>query len=172
MHLRPAEDRDLPALLAIHNHAVRELTAAWTTIEDTLDDRRLWLEGRRADGLPVLVAVDEADQVLGYGTYGAFRARPGYRLTAEHSVYVATQAQGRGIGKTLMLALIDRARAEGYHVLVGAVDSSNEASLALHASLGFDVSCRLPQVGHKFGRWLDLVLASLVLDDRELPPAA
>ena len=171
MLLRAATDDDLPALLDLHNNAVRELRAIWTDRLDTLEDRRNWLEGRRAAGLPVIVAVDEHGGLIGYSSYGPFRAKEGYRLTMEHSIYVNQTAQGKGIGKALLADLIERAKAAGVHVLVGAVDADNAASLALHARFGFTETGRLPQVGFKFGEWLDLVFMTLILDTAPAPAA-
>ncbi|WP_417688126.1 GNAT family N-acetyltransferase [Roseibium sp.] len=171
MKLRTAATKDLPALLQIHNHAVRNLTAAWTEQEETVEERAIWLEGRGRDGFPVIVAVDDEDDVLGFGSFGPFRARPGYRKTVEHSIYVRSGAQGVGTGAALMQKLIELARADGYHVMVGAVDAENETSLKFHRKLGFDVSCKLPQVGTKFGRWLDLYMVTLVLNDDPAPPS-
>ena len=172
MQIRPARETDLPFLLAIHNDAVDTLTAAWTTKRDTMADRAAWLAARDAQRLPVIVAEREDGRVVGYGTFGPFRPREGYRLTAEHSVYVEASAQRQGIGRRLVDALIERAGTDGYHVLVGALDADNAASIALHQACGFEIAGRLPQVGHKFGRWLDLVFVSRVLDDRADPPTA
>lgn len=170
MHIRNATEEDLPGVLEIHNHAVRTLTAAWTTQEDSLEDRMAWLTSRQNDGYPVFVAVADDGEVLAFGTYGSFRARSGYRLTVEHSIYVKDGAKGKGLGRRLIERLIAQARADGYHAMVGAVDGQNEASLAFHKKLGFQASCLMPQVGMKFGRWLDLYLVTLLLDDRPVPP--
>ncbi|MBO6511485.1 MAG: N-acetyltransferase [Roseibium sp.] len=164
MLVRDAEPKDIPAILALYNHAVRETTAAWTTQEETLDARLTWYEGRMKQGLPVIVAADEEDQVAGFASYGPFRAKEGYRYTAEHTVYVDPARQRQGIGRTLMTRLIEIAEANGIHVLVGGVDGDNGASIALHQSLGFEVSGRLPQTGTKFERWLDLVFLTKVLN--------
>ncbi|MCT1479290.1 GNAT family N-acetyltransferase [Microbacterium sp. p3-SID336] len=171
VHIRDAEDSDLDAITAIHNHAVVHTTAIWN--EEAVDraDRAAWLADRTARGYPVLVAVDGAD-VLGYASYAQWRPHSGYRLTVEHSVYVRGDQRGRGIGRTLMRALIDRARAAGLHVMIGGVESGNTASIALHERLGFAEVGRMPQVGAKFGRWLDLSMLQLVLDDRPTPDAA
>lgn len=169
MRLRDAEPADIPAILDLTNQAIRETTAAWTTREETLDDRLTWFEGRRLQDLPVIVATGDDGAVLGFASYGPFRAREGYRLTAEHTVYVNPAAQRRGVGRALVERLIEIATERGVHVLVGAVDADNTASLGLHRALGFETAARLPQTGTKFGRWLDLVLVARVLNDREAP---
>ncbi|MHA7774920.1 GNAT family N-acetyltransferase [Roseibium sp. M-1] len=169
MKIRNAEPGDIPALLAIYNQAVRETTAAWTNIEETLDDRLTWYEGRIRDGLPVLVALSDAGDVQGFASFGPFRPREGYRLTAEHSVYVDPGVHGRGIGALLLSELIGIAKVSGLHLLVGVVDGENAASIALHRKLGFEVTGRLPEAGTKFGRWLDLVLLTKVLGTMEAP---
>src|SRR5690606_23037521 len=117
MTIRPATHDDLPALLAIYNDAVRTLFAIWTEKEDTLDERAAWLDERLTQGFPVLVATDESGAVMGYATYGTYRSRSGYRLTVEHSIYMAQQARGRGFGAPLMAALIARAKQDGLHLM-------------------------------------------------------
>ncbi|MEO9528174.1 N-acetyltransferase family protein [Roseibium sp.] len=169
MIIHTAEPGDIPAILLLYNHAIRETTAAWVSREETLDDRQAWFEGRRKQDLPVLIASAADGTLLGFASYGPFRPREGYRLTAEHTVYVDPKAQRRGVGKALLLRLLDMARAQGLHVLVGAVDGQNKASIGLHEALGFEVTGRLPQVGTKFGRWLDLVFMTKVLTEEDAP---
>lgn len=164
MQIRFATDDDLPVLLALHNHAVKYLTAAWTETIDTLEDRKAWLDGRRLAGLPVVVATNDKGIVLGFGSFGPFRPREGYRFTAEHTIYVNPSAQRQGVGCALLRHLILLAREAGYHALVGGIDGENTASVALHEKCGFQISGQLPQVGTKFGRWLDLILVTLVLN--------
>jgi L-amino acid N-acyltransferase len=159
--IRPATEADLPAILAIYNDAVMKTTAIWNEAPSTLDSRRVWLVERRKSGFPVLVADD--DGVFGYGTFGEFRPFEGYRFTVEHSVYVLDEAQGKGLGKMLLSALIEEARGMGKRVMVGAIDASNYASLALHETMGFEETGRMPGVGEKFGKRLDLVLVQLTL---------
>lgn len=168
VHLRDAESADLDTITEIHNHAVVHTTAIWN--EDAVDraDRAAWLADRTARGYPVIVAADETG-VVGYASYAQWRPHSGYRHTVEHSVYVRGDQQGRGIGTTLMTALIERARADGMHVMIGGIESGNTASIALHERLGFREVGRMPQVGAKFGRWLDLSMLQLVLDDRPAP---
>jgi L-amino acid N-acyltransferase YncA len=152
-----AQEAHLPGICAIYNQAVRETYSIWSESETTVDMRREWLRMRRGAGYPVIVAVGGDGEVLGYGSFGVFRDFPGYASTVEHSVYVAPGAQRRGVGRALLATLIRRASGSGFAVMVGGVDSSNAASLALHAAAGFEEQGRLKGVGRKFGRSLDLV---------------
>ena len=167
--LRRARGDDIEAILAIYNASVAVDTASWDSAPQTLAERQAWFEERAAAGHAVLVAVDDADTVLGWGSWGPFRAKHGYRLTMEHTLYVAEGARGTGLGRLLLQGLIDTASHAGVHVLVGALTQENTASLALHERLGFVEVGRLPQVGAKFGRWLDLVLVQRILDDAPAP---
>jgi phosphinothricin acetyltransferase len=157
-----AGDQHLAGILAIYNHAVAHTTAIWNEGLVDLESRRTWWRGRIDAGFPVLVAVD-GGEVLGYASYGPFRAFDGYRRTVEHSVYVAEGARRRGVATALLTALEGRARAQGMHVMLGGIAADNEASLKLHAKLGFVETGRLPEVGRKFGRWLDLVFMQKLL---------
>lgn len=168
MQIRDAGIADLKALTEIHNHAVVHTTAIWNDDPVDVDDRAAWLGERSCDGFPVIVAVDDSG-VLGYASFGRWRPHSGFRLTVEHSVYVREGQHGRGIGRALLTELIDRARAQGVHVMVAAVESGNAGSVALHTKLGFAEVGRMPQVGVKFGRWLDLSLLQLTLDERASP---
>ncbi len=107
--------------------------------------------------------------VLGYAAYGDWRAFDGYRLSVEHSVYVHAKARGHGVGTALLRALIERARVAGMHVMVAAISGDNAVSIRLHERHGFARVGRMPQVGMKFGRWLDLEIMQLTLDARERP---
>ena len=111
----------------------------------------------------MLVARGEDGAVLGYASYGAFRAYSGYRHTVEQSVYVHQDARGQGVGKALLARLVERARAQGLHVMVGALEAGNQASLGLHAAQGFVETARMPEVGRKFERWLTLVMVQKIL---------
>jgi phosphinothricin acetyltransferase len=155
--VRPAIDPDLPAILAIYNDAVRHTTAIWNDTVVDLDNRRAWHEARTNLGYPVLVG-EEDGNVVAYGSFGDFRAFDGYRFTVEHSVYVAESSRRRGIASALIMALVEHATALGKHVMVAGIASENEASIALHLRHGFVETGRMPEVGQKFGRWLDLVL--------------
>jgi phosphinothricin acetyltransferase len=160
--IRPATMADLPALMAIYNHAVVHTTAIWNDAVADLDNRRAWYEARRKVGYPVLVA--EVDGIVaGYGSFGDFRAFEGYRFSVEHSVYVAEAMRRRGVASRLLEALVDEARRLGKHVMIAGVAADNNASIRLHLRHGFVETGRMPEVGIKFGRWLDLVFLQKTL---------
>ncbi|WP_374552752.1 GNAT family N-acetyltransferase [Sphingobium yanoikuyae] len=169
MTIRDAGPADAPAIAAIYNDAVVNTTAIWNEHQVDAADRLAWLTERQGQGYPVLVAVDALGDVVGYASFGDWRAWDGYRNTVEHSVYVRVDQRGAGIGKALMLALIDRARAIGKHVMVAGIEAGNIGSIRLHEQLGFAQVGLLPQVGMKFGRWLDLAFLQLTLDTRATP---
>ena len=171
MKLRHATKSDLPTLLEIHNDAVKTLAAIWTDTLETLEDRQIWFDKRIAGGFPIIVAEDENGDVLGYGSYGSFREKSGYNKTVEHSVYVTPQSRGKGAGSVLLEKLIELAKQDDHHVLIGAIDSENKGSIRLHERYGFRITGELPQVGFKFGRWLDLTLMTLILNNDEAPAA-
>lgn len=154
-----ANERHLPGITAIFNHAVRETFSIWSETETNVELRRTWMVTRRAAGFPVLVAIDPArpDDVLGYGSFGTFRDFPGYVKTVEHSVYIAPAAQRRGIGRSVLAELVKRAKAKGLEAMVGGIDSANAGSIALHEQAGFEIQGTLKGVGRKFGKSLDLV---------------
>lgn len=154
--VRPATEADLPPILAIYNDAVVKTTAIWNDTIADLANRKTWFEARQKQNYPVLVAEEEG-VVVGYGSFGDFRAFDGYRFSVEHSVYVAEGTRRRGIASALLEALTLKARELGKHVMIGGIAGDNLASLKLHAKLGFSESGRMPEVGFKFGRWLDLV---------------
>ena len=156
MDIRDALESDLAGLLTIYNEVIATSTAVYSDDPVSLENRRHWWQARVAGGYPVLIASDSSG-VLGFSTFGDFRAWPGYRFTVEHSVHVRADCRGRGIGRELVLALFPRARALGKRVMIAGVDAANEASLRFHERLGFQRAAVLREVGHKFGRWLDLV---------------
>lgn len=171
MLIQDAGEVHLEGIAAIYNDAVLHSTAIWNDRTVDIAERSAWLADRTSAGFPVLVAVDEGD-VVGYASYGPWRAFDGFRHTVEHSVYVRGDQRGKGLGRALMEALVSRARSSGVHVMVAAVERGNAGSIRLHEQLGFRHAGVVEQVGAKFGRWLDLAFLQLVLDDREAPPAA
>jgi phosphinothricin acetyltransferase len=163
VQIAAAEESDLEGITAIYNDVIARSTAIFSDDPVSVENRRAWLAERQARGFPVLVA-REHGEVLGFGSFGDFRAWPGYRTTVEHSVHVRADQRRRGIGAQLVRALIDEARALGMHVMIAGVVSTNEASLALHRRLGFVEVGRLPEVARKFDEWLELVLLQLALE--------
>ena len=160
--VRDAGEADLPAILDIHNAAVLNETSIWHDDISDLAERRAWWQAQTARGFPVYVA-DVNGTISGYGTFGEFRPHQGYGFTVEHSIYVAGTVQRRGIGSVLLTRLIAEARRAGKHAMIGGIASDNLASLALHQRFGFIETGRMPQVGFKFGRWLDLVFVQKLL---------
>ena len=164
--VRDATPADLPAVLAIYNDAVANTTAIWNDNLVDLANRQAWFDLRADQGYPILVAENASDEVVGYASFGDWRPFEGFRHTVEHSVYVCNDQRGQGIGPRLMTVLIERARACDKHVMVAAIESGNLASIRLHERLGFLTTGQMPQVGTKFGRWLDLTFMQLMLEQR------
>ena len=168
MIIRPATDADVPGILPIYNHAVEHTTAVFDYKPQTLEMRREWFRTKQAASLPVFVAV-EGDRILGFSSYGPFRAWPAYKYSVELSVYVDLDARRRGIGTELIRAVIADARARELHVIMAGITAENEISLRMHERLGFVEVANIPQVGYKFGKWLDLKFMQLVLDSPSQP---
>ncbi|GAA0281696.1 GNAT family N-acetyltransferase [Pseudomonas rhodesiae] len=167
--IRDATEKDLPAIRDIYNDAVRNTTAIWNEQPVDLANRLAWFNARQAQGYPILVAV-ENDEVTGYSSFGDWRPFEGFRYSVEHSVYVRNDQRGKGLGPRLMEVLIQRARSAGKYVMVAAIESGNQASIRLHERLGFVTTGQMPQVGIKFGRWLDLTFMQLALNPGAEPP--
>jgi L-amino acid N-acyltransferase len=157
-----ANEGDLEGILAIFNDVIATSTSVFSENPVALENRRAWFEDRRARDFPVLVVRDESG-VVGFGSFGDFRAWPGYRFTVEHTVHVRADRRGHGIGTALIEALIERARSRGVHTMIAGVDAQNEGSLRLHERLGFVECARIPEVGFKWGQWLDLVFLARIL---------
>ncbi|MEQ6247340.1 N-acetyltransferase family protein [Sulfitobacter sp. HNIBRBA3233] len=159
MLIRPATPQDLPAVQALWNRMIEETLATFTSDPKTLQDLQDLLAARAGS---FLVAEDAG--VQGFVTWGPFRPGPGYARTAEHTIITATP--GRGTGRALLEAAFDRAAGQGLLTLVAGISAENPAAIRFHARLGFAESGRLPQVGQKWGRRLDLVLMTRALAPR------
>ena len=169
MLVRPATIADLPGILEIYNEVVATSTAIYALQASTLDERRAWMDERADLGYPVLVAADKK-KILGYSSFTDWRsAWGGYRFTIEHSVHVHVDARGRGIGAKLVKALFPFALHLGKHVMIGAIDAANAGSIRFHERLGFTRVAEFHEVGHKFGRWLDLAFMQRLLDEPGAP---
>jgi phosphinothricin acetyltransferase len=170
VNIRPASAADGVTIASLLNALLATTAIEWTDTPHTPDSIVGWLGAHET----VLVA-DEGGEVVGLAAFGWFRdavARPGYRFTVENTVHVRRDRWGSGVGRALMDALVIEARRSGKHTMVAAVDGSNEASIRFHERLGFVEVARMPEVGAKFGRWCDLVLLQLRLDDRAAPSEA
>jgi len=162
--IREATLSDLAAVLDIYNEVIANSTAVYSLLPTTLAERQAWFAARTAAGYPVLVA-DDGVQVIGFASFGEFRgAWQGYRYSVEHSVHVRADRRGQGAGTALLQALFPLARAMGKHVMLGGIDAANADSLRLHERLGFERVAHFREVGHKFGRWLDLVFVQRFVD--------
>lgn len=162
-------ERHAPAILAIFNEAIVNSTALYDYQPRPLESMKAWFDAKQQGNFPVIGLEDSQGQLLAFGSYGTFRAWPAYKYTAEHSVYVHHDHRGRGLGLEVMRALIESARQRDLHALVGGIDATNTASIALHQRLGFRHVGTLPQVGFKLGRWLDLALYQLLLETPREP---
>ncbi|NOD34662.1 MULTISPECIES: GNAT family N-acetyltransferase [unclassified Ruegeria] len=159
MKVRPARPADALAIAEIANQIIRETLVTFTT--DTRSAESI-AEDIRARGPGFLVAEIEG-RVVGFATFGPFRSGPGYAHSCEHSIQLAPEARGQGVGRALMVALEKAARAKGVHVLVAGISSANPSAVAFHAALGFEQVGVMPQIGYKWGQWLDLVLMQKIL---------
>ncbi len=170
MIIRDAAEADLPALRDIFNDAVLNTTAIWMDNVVDLANRQAWFAARAQQGYPILVAENADGEVVGYASFGDWRPFDGFCHTVEHSVYIRVDQRGKGLGPQLLTALIERAKACDKHVMVAAIESGNAASIGLHQRLGFAITGQMPQVGRKFGRWLDLTFMQLILTPERSAP--
>jgi L-amino acid N-acyltransferase YncA len=162
VEIRNAVSSDVEHITDIYNDVLRTSTAIFNDQPTTVDERRAYWAERTRRGYPMLVAADEG-RVLGYATFGDFRAGPGYRHTVEGTIHVHASERGKGIGKLLLTELLGRARAAGKHVMIAGVDASNEVSLQFLQGFGFVQTGHLREVGYKFERYLDLVFLQRML---------
>lgn len=170
IHVRPAVREDCPGILEIYNEAVLNTTATYDYEPRTLVHRQDWFEDHQRNGYAVFVAVDELARIVGWSALNRYHDRAGYRFTTENSIYVAADQRGRGIGKLLLPPLIQSATERGFHVMIGAIDASNEASIRLHRRFGFETVGHFKRVGYKFNRWLDVVYMELLLPEPKALP--
>jgi len=156
--IRPVQPADIAAITRIYAHAVQHGTASFELDPPDLKEMTRRLEALNGGGFPYLVAEAESE-VLGYAYAGPYRARPAYRFSVEDSVYIAPNAQRRGLGRLLLERLIVESEKRGYRQMIAVIgDSAQHASIALHTALGFRMIGTFEAVGWKFGRWLDSVL--------------
>ena len=156
-------ERHAGQILAIFNEAIVNSTALYDYKPRTIEMMANWFEAKAKGRYPVIGVEGDTGELMGFASYGPFRAWPAYKYSVEHSVYVDARFRGQGIGRLLLEQVIKAARDQDYHLLVGGIDAANQASIALHEKLGFRHCGTIQQVGFKFGRWLDLSFYQLTL---------
>jgi L-amino acid N-acyltransferase YncA len=165
LEIRPAVAADLPFITGIYEHAVRYGTATFELIPPDLAEMTRRFAALMEGGFPYLVAALEG-RVVGYAYAGAYRPRPAYRFTVENSVYLEPAVHRRGIGLQLLRRLIAESETRGYRQMIAVIgDSANAGSIGVHTICGFAMIGTHPDVGFKFGRWLDTVMMQRALGD-------
>jgi len=162
MILRNADKKDLSIILDIMNEAILNTTAIYDYKSRDESYVNTWFEKKQVEKFPVIVC-EINNKAVGYGSFGPFRAWEAYKFSVEHSIYVHKDYRGKGIGKELLQALINAAKAGGYHTMIGGIDASNQKSCDFHAKFGFEEVGRIKDAGYKFEKWLDLVFMQLIL---------
>ncbi len=160
--IRPATPSDAGGIAALINQEIRSGLAIWRNSERSCNDIRNMLTERLALNHGVFVATSQ-DTIVGWAGYGPFRSGEGYARTVEHSVHIAGPLQRQGIARRLMEDLTAHATQNGICSMIGAIEAGNTASISLHEKLGFLEAGRLPRAGHKFGKWLTLILMHKIL---------
>ena len=163
--IRPATEADLPFVTQIYQHAVLYGTATFELVPPDLAEMTRRFHALMEGGYPYLVALLDG-RVVGYAYAGAYRPRPAYRFTVENSIYLDPASHRRGIGLQLMQCLIAECEARGYRQMIAVIgDSANAGSIGVHTKCGFQMIGTHPDVGFKFGRWLDTVMMQRALGD-------
>ena len=173
IEIRPAAAADLPEITAIYREAVLHGTATFELDPPDVGEMTRRFEGLSSERFPYLVAV-EGGRVLGYAYASLYRPRPAYRFTVENSIYLDPSAQRRGVGTQLLQRLIAKCETRPYRQIIAVIgDSANAGSISLHRNAGFSMIGVHPDVGFKFGRWLDTVMMQLPVNGggRTVPDA-
>jgi len=155
--------RHAKPILEIFNDAIVNSTALYDYKPRTIEMMAGWFDAKSKGKFPVIGIENEAGELMGFASYGTFRAWPAYKYSVEHSVYVNARFRGQGIGKRLLQEIIAAAKRQNYHLLIGGIDATNSVSIRLHEKLGFTFCGTIRQAGFKFGRWLDLSFYQFIL---------
>ncbi|PFC86821.1 N-acetyltransferase [Bacillus anthracis] len=166
--IREATEKDVIYILDIYNDAILNTTAVYAYKSVTLENRIDWYEQKKADDYPIFV-YELDNKVVGFATFGSFRAWPAYKYSIEHSVYVDKEYRKCGIGTSLMRALITIAKEREYRTLIAGIDAENEKSISLHENYGFVHAGTIKNAGYKFNKWLDLAFYQLELSGPKAP---
>jgi phosphinothricin acetyltransferase len=156
-------DAHAAAVREIFNDAIENTTALYDYQPRSLATVLQWFGAKARDGYPVLAAIDAGGALLGFASYGPFRAWPAYKYSIEHSLYVHRDHRRRGVGRVLLERLVAHASERGYRAMIGGIDAANAASIALHEAQGFVHAGTIRDAGYKFGRWLDLAFYERLL---------
>ena len=162
-------DAHAAAVREIFNDAIANTTALYDYRPRSPETVLRWFGNKARDGYPVLAAVDGAGELLGFASYGSFRAWPAYKYSVEHSLYVRGDRRRSGVGRALLAAVVDHAAGQGYRTVIGGIDADNAASIALHVAQGFEHAGTIRDAGYKFGRWLNLAFYQKLLRGPERP---
>lgn len=163
--IRPATHQDLARIQAIYNHEITHGFANWNHDTYVFEHFEKWFQQLADKDFPLFVIEDvEKQYVAGFADYTSFRTITGYKYTVEHSIFIDPAYARRGLGLQLLEYLIAHAKTQALHIMVAAIDHENLGSIKLHEKLGFKHTGYMPQVGQKFGKWRDLVLMQLMLN--------
>lgn len=161
--IRPYQTEDTQAILDIINYNILHSTALYDYNIRTYEQQKAILDDKLAKNFPVIVA-EANGQVVGFGMYSEFRFREAYKFTVEHSVYVANDYHGKGIGNLLLAELIALAKAQKLHTMIAVIDAENQGSVSFHEKFGFKTVGIIKESGYKFNRWLHSVFMQLILE--------
>ncbi len=161
--IRPANHADASAIATIYNREVLESTSTFDLVPRSIEDQEAWLAARSGAFTAIVAVDDESGDVVGFASLSPYKDRPAYSTTVEDSVYVDRGYGGRGIGKVLLMRLLQVARDSGFHAVMARIEATGAASRALHRSCGFELVGIERQVGRKFNRWLDVAVMQHLL---------
>lgn len=162
IQIRAYQTTDTQAILDIINFNILHSTALYDYKVRNFEQQKAILEDKNNKGFPVIVATLN-DEIVGFGMYSEFRFREAYKFTVEHSVYVSKKHFGKGIGKLVLSNLIQLAKSQGLHTMIGVIDSENQGSILFHEQFGFKKVGVIKESAYKFDRWLDSVFMQLIL---------
>ncbi len=165
MEIRPAVKDDARAIADIYNLEVETSTVTFDLRPRTIEEQESWIE-ERSGAYVVLVAEGPDGDVIGFGSLSPYKSRPGYSTTVEDSVYVRRDQQGAGVGRALLEALVEAAKASGFHAMMARIVGGHETSIGLHAAVGFEIVGHERETGRKFNQWFDVILMERLLDGR------
>ena len=160
--LRPATRADAEAIRAIYNVEVAGSTVTFDLVPRGLEDQIDWIE-EHSGGHPAIVAIDDAGEVVGFGSLSPYRGRPAYSTTVEDSIYVGSERRSTGVGFQILSELVRLAQTYGYHSMIGRIVGGHDASISLHRRCGFEIVGTEQEVGRKLGKWLDVVVMQRML---------